>query len=64
MTVSAVTLPKVYIGDTWLGKISNKNPQAPLVDEVLKLVGTIGLFQVLNKGKLLWEEPMLWTDGI
>ncbi len=48
-TVSSVTLPKVYIGDTWLGKISNKNQQAPLVDEVLKLVGTTcTVFQVMN----------------
>ncbi len=47
--VSSVTLPKVYIGDTWLGKINSKNQQAPLVDEVLKLVGTTcTVFQMMN----------------
>lgn len=47
--VLTVTLPKIHIGDTWLGKISDKNEAAPLVDEVLKLVGTTcTVFQMIN----------------
>jgi len=50
-TVSSVALPKMQIGETWLGKISNKNQEAPLVDEVLKLVGTTcTVFQLMNPG--------------
>jgi methyl-accepting chemotaxis protein len=48
--VSSVTLPKMYLGDTWLGKIKNKNQEAPLVDEVMDLVGTTcTVFQKMNK---------------
>ena len=47
---SSVALPKIYVGDTWLGQISNKNQKAPLVDEVLNLVGTTcTVFQVMNQ---------------
>ena len=46
---SSLSLPKMYIGDTWLGRISDKNQTAPLVDEVLNLVGTTcTVFQVMN----------------
>jgi len=47
---SDVTLPKMYIGDTWLGQIRNKNEKAPLVDEVLNLIGTTcTVFQKMNQ---------------
>jgi methyl-accepting chemotaxis protein len=47
--ISSVTLPKMYIGDTWLGKIDDKNQEAPLVDEVMDLVGTTcTVFQKMN----------------
>ncbi|MCP4119797.1 MAG: methyl-accepting chemotaxis protein [Desulfobacteraceae bacterium] len=47
--ISSVTLPQMQIGDNWLGKISDKNQTAPLVDEVLKLVGTTcTVFQMMN----------------
>ncbi len=47
---SSVTLPKMYVGETWLGQISDKNQNAPLVDEVLTLVGTTcTVFQVMNQ---------------
>lgn len=48
-TSFSVNLSKMYIGDTWLGKISDKNTQVPFVDEVLKLVGTTcTVFQRIN----------------
>lgn len=48
--ISSVSLPRMNIGDTWLGQISSKNQAAPLVDEVLNLVGTTcTVFQVMNE---------------
>ncbi len=45
-----VSLPKMYAGDEWLGKISRKDLTAPLVDDVLKLVGTTcTVFQKMNE---------------
>jgi len=47
--VSQVTLPQMYIGDTWLGQIRSKTQKAILVDDVMKLAGTTcTLFQVMN----------------
>ena len=48
-TRSSVTLPKMFMGDTWLGKISDPSQKAPLVDEVMDLVGTTcTVFQKIN----------------
>lgn len=47
--ITPVTLPKMNIGDEWLGKISSGKTPVPLVDEVLQLVGTTcTLFQMMN----------------
>jgi methyl-accepting chemotaxis protein len=44
-----VSLPRMMIGDQWLGKISSRNETAPLVDEVLNLVDTTcTVFQKMN----------------
>lgn len=49
-SVTNVSLPKMYIGDRWLGQVSDKNQAAPLVDEVFKLVGTTcTVFQAMNQ---------------
>ena len=47
---SSITLPKMYIGETWLGQINDQNQKTPLVDEVRELIGTTcTVFQVMNK---------------
>ncbi len=44
-----VELPKMMVGDTWLGKITDMSTSAPVVDEVQKLVGgTCTIFQRIN----------------
>ncbi len=46
---SSIDLPKMYIGEDWLGKTGDKNTRVPFVDEVLKLVGTTcTVFQSMN----------------
>ncbi|QDU70260.1 methyl-accepting chemotaxis protein [Mucisphaera calidilacus] len=47
---STVELPRLSVGDTWLGKISSLEASAPLVDEVKALVGgTCTVFQRVNE---------------
>jgi len=44
-----VELPKMMIGDVWLGKITDMSMSAPVVDQVQKLVGgTCTIFQRIN----------------
>ena len=52
---SSVSLPKMYMGDRWLGKTKDPNETTPLVDEVMDLVGTTcTVFQKMNsKGDML-----------
>lgn len=45
-----ISLPKMLVGETWLGKNSDPNLPTPIVDEVKKLVGgTATLFQRMNE---------------
>ncbi|MFO7749433.1 MAG: methyl-accepting chemotaxis protein, partial [Desulfobacteraceae bacterium] len=49
---SRVTLPKMHMGETWLGKNTGRNEKTPLVDEVMALTGTTcTVFQVMNQKK-------------
>ncbi len=52
---SQVLLPRMFIGDRWLGKTSDKNTPVPLVDEILTLTTTTcTVFQKMNdKGDML-----------
>ncbi len=44
-----VELPKMTVGDLWLGKITDMSTTAPVVDQVQKLVGgTCTIFQRIN----------------
>ncbi len=44
-----VQLPKMMVGETWLGKISDMSAAAPVVDKVQRLVrGTCTIFQKIN----------------
>ncbi|MCG8616481.1 MAG: methyl-accepting chemotaxis protein [Desulfobacterales bacterium] len=46
---ASVTLPKLHIGDKWLGQIRSSDKTVPLVDEVQDLVGTTcTVFQKMN----------------
>jgi len=45
-----VTLPKMMVGDTWLGKISDMSTSAPVVDKTRSLVqATCTVFQRMNQ---------------
>ncbi len=45
-----VTLPKMMVGDTWLGKISDMTTPAPVVDKTQNLVrATCTIFQKMNE---------------
>ena len=50
-----IKLAKMYLGEQWLGKISDKNQAVPLVDEILSLTDTTcTVFQKMNdKGDML-----------
>ncbi|MEN6334976.1 MAG: Cache 3/Cache 2 fusion domain-containing protein, partial [Phycisphaerales bacterium] len=44
-----VELPRMMVGDVWLGKIADMSTAAPVVDQVQKLVGgTCTIFQRMN----------------
>jgi methyl-accepting chemotaxis protein len=63
---SAVSLPRMALGDTWLGQNSDPNTPTPLVDEIMKLTGTTcTVFQTMNgRGDLLRVATnILKTDG-
>ncbi len=46
---SRIELPKVMIGDTWLGQVKEMQTTVPVVDQVKKLVGcTSTVFQLMN----------------
>jgi methyl-accepting chemotaxis protein len=48
--VSVVELPKMLVGDTWLGQNRDENIASPIVDEVKRLVGgTCTVFQRMNE---------------
>jgi len=48
-TSQRVELPKMMLGESWLGKITDMGTPAPVVDKVRKLVGgTCTIFQRLN----------------
>jgi len=48
-TTTRVDLPKMLVGQTWLGQRSTGNTSAPIVDEVKELVGgTCTIFQRMN----------------
>ena len=47
---ASVMLPGMYAGDAWLGQIRQKDRNAPIVDEVLGLLGTTcTIFQKMNE---------------
>lgn len=47
---SPVRLPKMHVGDVWLGQNRDMNTPSPLVDEVTRLVGgTCTIFQRMNE---------------
>lgn len=49
-TSQRVTLPKVMVGETWLGKISDMATPAPVVDQTQNLVqATCTIFQRMNE---------------
>jgi methyl-accepting chemotaxis protein len=63
---TTVSLPKMALGDTWLGRNSDPNTPTPLVDEIMKLTGTTcTVFQTMNdRGDLLRVATnILKTDG-
>ncbi|WP_207264062.1 methyl-accepting chemotaxis protein [Desulfovibrio sp. Huiquan2017] len=63
---SSVTLPRMALGATWLGRNSDPNTPTPLVDEIMKLTGTTcTVFQTMNEnGDLLRVATnILKTDG-
>ena len=44
-----IALPRMMVGDTWLGKVADPAETAPVVDEVKRLVGgTCTVFQRMN----------------
>jgi methyl-accepting chemotaxis protein len=44
-----ISLGKMYVGETWLGSIQDSQTEAPVVDEVRRLVGgTCTIFQRVN----------------
>ena len=46
---SSISLPKMCVGEIWLGQISSMDKSAPVVDEVQDLVeGTCTIFQRMN----------------
>lgn len=48
-TSHRVELPKMMVGETWLGKISEMGTPAPVVDKTQKLIGgTCTIFQRMN----------------
>lgn len=53
--VVEVKLPKLALGDVWLGKVSSKNEHSPIVDDVVSLVGGAStIFQRMNaRGDML-----------
>lgn len=52
---TSVTLPRLYLGETWLGKNTNTSISTPVVDEMLSLVDARAtIFQIMNEqGDLL-----------
>ncbi|PKO17715.1 MAG: hypothetical protein CVU39_04330 [Chloroflexi bacterium HGW-Chloroflexi-10] len=52
---TSVTLPRLYLGKTWLGKNTNTSISTPVVDEMLSLVDARAtIFQIMNEqGDLL-----------
>ncbi len=45
-----VTLPRMFVGDTWLGQNTDTQTASPIVDEVKNLVGgTCTIFQKMNE---------------
>jgi len=47
----AVQMPKMLVGDRWLGKNTDLSIKTPVVDEIQNLVGgTATIFQRMNKG--------------
>ncbi|MBN1816399.1 MAG: Cache 3/Cache 2 fusion domain-containing protein, partial [Sedimentisphaerales bacterium] len=48
-SASSVTLPKMMVGSSWLGKNANMKESSPIVDDVQKLIGsTCTIFQRMN----------------
>lgn len=63
---SRIELPKMFIGNTWLGQVAAKNQNAPLVDPVQRLLDvTCTLFQRMNsEGDMLRVSTnVIKTDG-
>ncbi len=45
----AISLPKMFVGETWLGQVSDPDEKASIVDKVQSLVGgTCTIFQRMN----------------
>jgi len=48
-TTSTVQLPRIFVGNQWLGKNSGFDTETPVVDDVFKMVGgTCTIFQKMN----------------
>ncbi len=63
---TAIELPPMTVGDTWLGQNSNPQVVTPLVDKVQELVGgTVTVFQRMNdQGDMLRVATnVIKTDG-
>jgi methyl-accepting chemotaxis protein len=60
----SVQLPRMYIGDTWLGQVTDFAASAPFVDDVTKLTGlTCTVFQRMNQqGDMLRVATTVRTD--
>ena len=61
-----VVLPKMVVGDIWLGKNSDPTQPSPVVDEVKRLVGgTCTIFQRMNEAgdMLRVSTNVMKTDG-
>jgi methyl-accepting chemotaxis protein len=63
---ATVALPKMLLGDQWLGQVRNAGRATPLVDQVKKLVaGTCTVFQRMNEAgdMLRVATNVLGNDG-
>jgi hypothetical protein len=60
-----VTLPRFYLGDTWLGQIRDPESPAPLVDQIRDLVGgSATVFQRMNaEGDMLRVATNVENEG-
>ncbi|WP_168175789.1 methyl-accepting chemotaxis protein [Thermogutta terrifontis] len=60
----AVQLPRMYIGNTWLGQVTDFSTPAPFVDEITKLTGmTCTVFQRMNsQGDMLRVTTTVRTE--